>query len=158
MFLLPRNLLSVIKSIINQFERYKEQIQFGFTITSNDNELLEFWEPNAPNFNERFEFLKHAFQKGFKTSVSVEPFLDYNPKELIRVIEPFVTESIWVGRMNYISRRGFSPYEIRHYDEIRKNYENNHLYELYTELVNAQKYELRTAYKSTFQRLASLKK
>jgi DNA repair photolyase len=126
--------LSVIQEICHLFSNYKDQIEFRFTITSNTNRLLEFWEPNAPRFQERLASLKHAFRKRFKTSASIEPFLDYDPTELVKEITPFITESIWIGRMNYISRRGLSREEEQYYNEIRKNYETSRLREIFNKL------------------------
>jgi DNA repair photolyase len=126
--------LKIIREIDYQFSHHKEQIQFRFTLTSNDDKLLEFWEPNAPTFKERLASLKYAFRKGFKTSVSIEPFLDYDPIELIKSIEPFVTESIWIGKMNYISCKNLSKEEKLHYNRIRKNYETSHLWEICNKL------------------------
>lgn len=126
--------LAVIQEMLHQFRHYKDQLQFRFTITSNDDNLLKFWEPNAPRFEERLDSLRQAFKVGFKTSVSIEPFLDYDPTELIETITPFTTESIWVGRMNYIARNDLSEEEVSYYEEIRKNYEIGHLWDIYNEL------------------------
>lgn len=90
----------IIVEICKRFEYYKEQIQFRFTITSCDNDVLKFFEPNAPLFQERLESLKWAFEKGFKTSVSIEPYLDILPTKLIKKIAEYVTESIWIGIMS----------------------------------------------------------
>ena len=125
---------AVIQEITDQFSNYKDQIEFRFTITSNNDRLLEFWEPNAPRFRERLASLKYAFRKRFKTSISIEPFLDYDPTELVEEIAPFITESIWIGRMNYIPRKGLFKEEEPYYKEIRKNYETNRLMEIYNEL------------------------
>ena len=126
--------LSVIRDIDLQFGQFRDQMQFRFTITSSNDECLSFWEPNAPEFKERLDSLKYAFQKGFKTSVSIEPFLDYDPMQLVEKIAPFATESIWIGRMNYIPRKGFSKDEEPHYNKIRKNYETHHLRKIYEKL------------------------
>jgi len=125
--------LIVIQEISQRFSNCKDQMEFRFTITSNDDRLLEFWEPNAPRFRERLAALKYAFREGFATSVSVEPFLDYDPTELIEEIMPLITESIWIGRMNYIPREILSK-DKPYYEEIRKNYETAHLWEIYDEL------------------------
>jgi len=123
---------SIIQEIDDLLSTYKEQLQFRFTITSNNERLLAFWEPNAPPFQERIKALKYAFNKKYKTSVSIEPFLDYNPKLLIETVSPYSTESIWIGKMNYIPRAyGISEYESSFYDDIRKNYEISHLKEIY---------------------------
>lgn len=126
--------LKVVQEIIHFFICYKKQIQFRFTITSNNDALLKFWEPNAPSYQERFESLRYAFFQGFKTSISVEPFLDYNPMGLIGVIDPYVSESIWIGKMNYITRNGLSTSENQFYNKVRQKYETTHMREIYNEL------------------------
>lgn len=125
---------SVIQEIVFKFKRYKDNIQFRFTITSIDDDLLKFWEPNAPPFEERLESLKYAKSMNFKTSVSIEPFLDYDPTKLIKIVMPFVTESIWIGRMNYIPRNNLNKTEEFFYNLVRKNYETKHLWLLYKKL------------------------
>jgi DNA repair photolyase len=124
----------ITQEIDQRFRHYKEQIQFRFTLTSIEDKLLEFWEPNAPRFKERLTSLQYAFRRGYKTSVSIEPFLDYDPTELVETIAPFTTESIWIGRMNYISRKNLSEEEKPYYREVRRNYETSHLWEVYFKL------------------------
>jgi len=126
--------LSVIKEIIDQFYSFKDMIQFRFTTTSLDNELLSFWEPNAPNYEERFESLKYAYNQHFKTSVSIEPFLDYEPQTLINMLSPYVTESIWLGPMNYIPLNHVPERDKHYYQDIRDNYLVEHLKEIYEAL------------------------
>ena len=75
-------------------------------------------------------------ESGFKTSVSIEPFLDYIPQNLVTDLQPYITESIWIGPMNHIPRNNILPENIKKYDEIRKNYEASHLQEIYDELKN----------------------
>jgi DNA repair photolyase len=119
--------LSCIKIICNEFYKKKELIQFRFTITSLSNELLSFWEPNAPTFEERFESLKHAHNMGYKTSISIEPFLDEDPYILIDKLSPFVSESIWIGKMNYVNKNGTNANELKYYRKIRKIITKKHL-------------------------------
>ena len=102
--------------VINQFPNYKNQILFRFTIGSSDSAVLKFWEPNAPDFEERLAALKYAFDMGYKTSVSCEPMLDGNIDDLISKVSPYVTDSIWLGKMNHLNTRlsinGFKDQEI----------------------------------------------
>jgi DNA repair photolyase len=97
--------LSVIRQICETFECYKQEILFRFTIGSNNSDTLKFWEPNAPSFEERKECLRYAFTNGFSTSVSCEPMLDGNVEALVSELEPFITDSIWIGKANYLLRR-----------------------------------------------------
>jgi len=131
---------SIIQQIDNLYSGYKKYLQFRFTITSADNNLLKFWEPNAPLFEERLDSLKYAFDRKYRTSVSIEPFLDRKPQVLVSIVEPFCTESIWIGKMNYIPSDSTLPNDLQtFYSEVRKNYEIEHLLQIYNDLRSLQK-------------------
>lgn len=97
--------LDCIKAICERFTPFKDQILFRFTIGSTDSGTLKFWEPNAPDFQERLESLQYAFQQGYKTSVSCESMLDSNMDDLISQTTPFITDAIWLGKMNRLLYR-----------------------------------------------------
>lgn len=90
-----------VKRMCNELEPYKDLMLFRFTITSASSVILKRYEPNAPSFLERLTSLEHACRNGFKTSISIEPFLDMNPLGLIIILDPFVTDTIWIGKLNY---------------------------------------------------------
>jgi DNA repair photolyase len=97
--------LDCIKAICEKFSPFKDRILFRFTIGARDDQVLLFWEPNAPTYAERKASLQNAFSEGFETSVSVEPMLDaYNIDALIEDLTPYVTHSLWVGTMNHLGR------------------------------------------------------
>ena len=127
-----------VRKICDKFHDKKDLIQFRFTITSLDNELLEFWEPGAPFYEVRESSLKHAFDRGFKTSVSIEPFLDNNPYILVDRLLPYITESIWIGKMNYIKAHKLPPYEMKFYDKIREINSKDNLLKI---VENSKKYD-----------------
>ena len=71
----------------------------------------EWWNGDslyhAPGYDERKECLSYAHRSGFQTSVSVEPMLDSaNIDILIGELSPYVTHSIWIGKMNHLGRFG----------------------------------------------------
>jgi len=88
-----------IRVIAEAYEDYKEQILFRFTIGSMDNEILKFWEPNAPSFDERLGCLQYAYRHGYKTSVSCEPYLDPFVVYTYTARKPFLTDSFWIGKL-----------------------------------------------------------
>jgi len=94
-----------IKRICDELTEYKDQIVFRFTIGSTSDKVLSFWEPHAPSYQERLKSLKYAFNKGFKTSVSMEPKLDKNTEKAVEEMLPYITDTIWIGNMNYIDKR-----------------------------------------------------
>jgi DNA repair photolyase len=79
---------------------YKNRIVFRFSIGSKDDAVLSYWEPGAPTYKERFASLKHAHEAGFQTSISCEPMLDAGIDALIEAVRPYVTDSIWLGKVN----------------------------------------------------------
>ena len=94
-----------ISKICETFTDYREKILFRFTIGSTDSQILKFWEPNAPSFEERFECLRWCYQNGFSTSISCEPLIQRNAIELIDTLSPYVTETIWLGKPNLLLNR-----------------------------------------------------
>ena len=107
--------LACIRAICYSFKAYRDKIIFRFTIGACNNEILTFWEPNAPRYEERKASLRYAFETGFETSVSVEPMLCAEGIfDLFKDLEPFTTNSIWIGKMNHL--RNISPDD----DEIRE--------------------------------------
>jgi hypothetical protein len=97
--------LEVIDRLTTELEKWKDRITFRFTIGSLEDDVLKFWEPDAPGFQERMASLKLAFERDYKTSVSCEPFFDKTIFLLIDIFSPYVTDTIWVGKMNGIPQR-----------------------------------------------------
>lgn len=92
--------LGCIKQLCKELESYKAQILFRFTMGSADDTVLKYWEPGAPGFAERILALAYAYGQGYSTSVSMEPMLDVNPGAVIDKVKPFVTDKVWLGKIN----------------------------------------------------------
>jgi len=105
--------IECIRTICDEFSIYRKNILFRFSIGSIESKVLKFWEPGAPDFSERLESLKYAYNNGFKTSISAEPMLDDTIDKIIEKVTPFITDSIWLGKPNFLLRR------------IKANGENN---------------------------------
>jgi DNA repair photolyase len=94
-----------IKWICESFIDYRHEILFRFSITAMDDDLISFWEPGATSYAERKAALVYAVSSGFGTSVSIEPMLDSaNVVELAEELAPYVTDAIWIGKMNHIRK------------------------------------------------------
>jgi len=98
----------VIEQLTRAVEGHEDQILFRFTIGSTDPGVLSLWEPGAPDISARLFSLVYAERAGFKTSVSMEPLLCPDIPEVVRAVDafyPYVTDSIWIGKMNHATAR-----------------------------------------------------
>jgi DNA repair photolyase len=93
--------LEIIKRLCKELIQWQDRIMFRFTIGSVSGKTLKYWEPDAPNYEERIRSLKHAYKTGYRTSVSIEPLLDMTPYALVDAIALYVTEAIWIGKMKH---------------------------------------------------------
>jgi len=115
--------LNCIRKIIDDYSgtgihsERRKKITFRFTIGSAKPMVLDFWEPNAPDYFERKQALKLAFNNDFNTSVSIEPYLDASVPWLIKEIQEFVTDTIWIGKMNDIEKRVLPFIDLNKIDE-----------------------------------------
>jgi len=101
----------IIRALCEHFAPWKHLIQFRFTITSGYDDKLKYWEPGAPLFGDRMSSLAHALATGYRTSISIEPCLDPDPRKLVAHLKPFVTGTIWLGPMNYNGNHEFNSLE-----------------------------------------------
>ena len=98
--------LECIKSICWHFKGEQDKIEFRFTIGSIDNKILQYWEPNAPLFEERIDAVKWALNCDHKVSISCEPLLDRECdiiEYLVRDPELNNVSEIWIGAMNNVA-------------------------------------------------------
>lgn len=81
---------------------YRDKVEFRFTITSMNDKLLKKWESGAPPFWHSRLTSVSVVSGIFKTSVSVEPFLDEDPLELIKLLDKQSKniDSYWLGCMS----------------------------------------------------------
>ena len=96
----------LIEGLCDALEPYKKQVMFRFTISARNNDILSFWEPNAPSYEDRIDSLIIAYAKGFRTSVSIEPMLDpADIQGLVEDLRDFTSDSMWIGPVKMIRKR-----------------------------------------------------
>lgn len=120
-----------------------DPVVFRFTIGSMDDEILRFWEPGAPSFSERFTCLRLANSEGFITSVSSEPFLDGDVVRMAKLLLPYVSDSMWIGKMNRIRERvdvtGWSEQDLRFLSAVEIVQRDEAILEIYESLKDEPK-------------------
>lgn len=139
MLIVSKPNLSVITALCEEFKDFKDQILFRFSIGSCNQNVLNYWEHNAPSYEERKACLVYAFEKGFKTSVSAEPFLDNDVLSLVKELQEFITDSIWIGKANrlkfHLSINGHKDVEtMKMADELLKIYSDENIFKIYNQL------------------------
>jgi DNA repair photolyase len=96
---------NVISTMTKELKKYKEQLEFRFSIGSMNNDALSFWEPEAPSFAERMRSAEIAFVSKYNVSISCEPYLDESIVPLVRLMTHISNGEIWIGMMNEIDKR-----------------------------------------------------
>ncbi len=102
LLIVSKPLKKAIIELADHLEEYKDtnQITWRFSITTLMPDNQKLFEPKAPGSKHRIEVLKEMFDRGWNTSVSIEPFLDATLLSVINIVHPYVRENIWVGLMN----------------------------------------------------------
>ncbi|MHC4501824.1 MAG: radical SAM family protein [Planctomycetota bacterium] len=108
MLIVSKPHLYCIHRIMWNFHQWRDMILFRFTIGTTKDEILRFWEPGAPCYDERRACLELAWEKEWQTSVSAEPLLlptVEHARALVADLEGVVSQSIWIGTLNKASQR-----------------------------------------------------
>jgi DNA repair photolyase len=137
--------LSCIEKICNAFnnDKYRDKIFFRFTISTKDDELMRVWEKNTPFYKERLECLKYCFDKGFKTSVSMEPFFNIN-LEMIDEISKYVTNDIWLGEMSDIGK--VKGVDEKYKKDLYNLYDEENLIKIVRDIGNREKIRFKASF------------
>lgn len=128
---------SCIDTLCRELAPFRQQLLYRFTITARNDTILGIWEPQAPAYGERRASLEFACRQGFATSVSVEPMLDSG--DVVAMVDellPFVTHSLWIGKMNRIRERVVcdSPEMEREVARIEREQDDFHIQAIYRKL------------------------
>jgi len=105
----PVNIQTKSKLVLRDLDLFQEfeEIDVGFTITTDDERMTKLFELNATPVKERLTALEKIHSLGIKTFAFVGPLLPGNPEKLIEKLEGKV-DNIYIDKMNYIySIKGF---------------------------------------------------
>jgi len=110
--------------LLKQFNR----IEVGFSITTHDEGIKNFFEPHSPSIRSRVKALETLREEKISTYAFIGPMLPLDPKPLVAMLEGLVDE-VLIDRMNY-SNKVKAIY--------RKNKLNPYLEENYFRLVGME--------------------
>lgn len=102
-----------IYPLLAEVKPWIDNILLRFTIGTISEVTSRFWEPGATLPKERINVLRAAFSAGFSTSVSIEPMLAgrFGAMEVFHAVCPYVTETVWIGKMNKTRLRVDKQYQ-----------------------------------------------
>jgi DNA repair photolyase len=84
-----------------------QEIEFTFTIATENEEIARLFEPHASSVKERIKALEKLHQAGIKTHAFIGPLLPGDPERLVAELEGKV-DQVLIDRMNYMDMiRGF---------------------------------------------------
>jgi len=78
-----------------------EEIEVGFTISTDDERIAKLFESGASSVKERLDTLEKIHSKGIRTFAFVGPLLPGNPEKLVGLLEG-KTDKIYIDKMNYL--------------------------------------------------------
>ena len=124
--------MNVTALLVEALKGFQHRVAFRFTIGSTADNVLSFWEPGAPCFEERIKSLSMAYFEGYCTSVSCEPFLDPFPVHVFEACYDYLSDTpaehpmggFWIGKLRRWDRRvdlaGATEQQIKQYVEPLK--------------------------------------
>lgn len=92
------------KLVLRDLDLFREfeEIEVGFTISTNDEGIAKLFEPGAAPVSERLYGLDRIHSCGIKTYAFIGPVLPGNPEKLVAGLCGLV-DKVFVDRMNYVS-------------------------------------------------------
>jgi len=105
----PVNIQTKSSLVLRDLDLFREieQVEIGFTITTNDEAIAKLFEPGAAPVIERLKALERIHSSGIKTYAFIGPLLPGNPEKLVADLCGLVNK-VFIDRMNYLSSiRGF---------------------------------------------------
>ena len=78
-----------------------EEIELGFTITTDDDRVAKLFEPGASSVKDRLDSLEKLHKEGVRTFAFVGPILPGDPENLVAALDGKV-DMVLIDRMNYL--------------------------------------------------------
>ena len=101
----PVNIQTKSKLVLRDLDLLKhfKEMEVGFTITTNDENIARSFEPGAASVAERLGALKELHSSGIKTFAFIGPLLPGKPEKLVADLHGLVDRA-FIDRMNYLSQ------------------------------------------------------
>lgn len=99
----PVNIQTKSKLALRDLDLFREleEIEVGFTITTDDEQVAKQFEPKATPVRQRVEALEKIHASGIRTFAFAGPLLPGNPERLVQSLEGKV-DNVYIDKMNYV--------------------------------------------------------
>lgn len=101
----PTDILTKSPLVMRDIDLLKrfEDIEVGFSITTDDENIRRVFEPKSPRISSRIEALKEIHRNGVKTYGFIAPMLPLSSEKILNMLTGAV-DKIMVDKMNYSYR------------------------------------------------------
>ena len=101
----PVNIQTKSKLVLRDLDLFQnfEDIEVGFTITTNEEKTAALFEPGAASVAERLKALEKLHSSGIRTFAFIGPLLPGKPEKLVADLSGLV-DKVFIDRMNYLGQ------------------------------------------------------
>lgn len=99
-------------------------INIGISITTDDENMIKIFEPNAPSVETRMHALKILHKNGIKTYAFIGPMLPMDPERLCEKLSPYI-DNLYIDRMNYTSKTFHIYKQIKLHQWLNRDFTEN---------------------------------
>jgi DNA repair photolyase len=101
----PVNIQTKSKLVLRDLDLLKDfnEMEAGFTITTNDEKTARFFEPGAASISDRMKALERLHASGIRTFAFIGPLLPGHPEKLVADLDGLV-DRVFIDRMNYLNQ------------------------------------------------------
>jgi len=85
---------------LDLLKQFGESLSVGISITSDSEQIIREFEPQAPSLARRLHLLKTLSSEGISVFASLAPLLPHDGKNLVRLIKPYVSH-VWLDQLRW---------------------------------------------------------
>lgn len=101
----PVNIQTKSKLVLRDLDLFKDfdEIEVGFTITTNEEKIARVFEPGAASVADRLKALETLHSSGIRTFAFIGPLLPGKPEQFVARLHGLV-DRVFIDRMNYLGQ------------------------------------------------------
>lgn len=81
-------------------KQFGDVLEVGVSITSDNDEVVKEFEPNAPRLQRRLDLVKALHDNGVRVFASLAPLLPHNAEKLAAALGPYISRA-WIDQLRW---------------------------------------------------------